>query len=280
MGDQRLPIGVSIGTVGVDARWWLGTAQRLDEAGYASIWAWDHFVGKGDPTVPVLEQWTMLAAAATITRRIALGALVTNVMNRHPAVVARMAATLQEVSGGRFTLGIGIGGHEREHAQYGLHFPPPAVRAQHLREAIAVIRALWGGGPASYQGRHYVLADAHAFPRPDPAPPILVAGQTPAGIRLAAELGDGWAAETPSFEALEPRYRDALARGGRDRSSQRVVLGFGGGRSGVTTLPGSPWAEAPRATFEAWRAKGADEVAVTVRTEADVEALIQAAVRW
>jgi alkanesulfonate monooxygenase SsuD/methylene tetrahydromethanopterin reductase-like flavin-dependent oxidoreductase (luciferase family) len=237
-------------------------------------------VGKGDPTVPVLEQWTLLSAAAARTHGARIGTLVTNVMNRHPAVVARMAGTLQAVSEGRFTLGLGIGGHPREHTMYGIDFPEPAIRAAHLREAVAVIRALWMGGPATLEGRYYTLHDAHAMPRPEPPPPILVAGQTPAGVRLAAELGDGWAAETPSFERLEPRYREALAAAGRDRADQRVVLGFGGGRSGVTTLPGSDWAEAPHETFEQWRERGVDEVAVTARTDADVDALVAAAARW
>ena len=256
------------------------SAERLEEAGYRAIWAWDHFVGKGDRTVPVLEQWMILAAAAARTRHATVGTLVTNVMNRHPAVVARMAATLQELSGGRFVLGIGIGGHPREHEDYGIPFPEPAVRAAHLREAVAVIRALWTGGPVSLEGRWYPLSGAVAFPRPDPPPPIIVAGQTPAGIRLAAELGDGWAAETPSFPALEPRYREALAAAGRERSGARIVLGFGGGRSGVSTLPGSPWVDAPREAFAAIRAQGADEVALTARTEADVDALVAAAARW
>ena len=237
-------------------------------------------MGKGDLTVPVLEQWTLLAAAAQRTRGARLGTLITNVMNRHPAVVARMAGTLQALSGGRFVLGLGIGGHPREHEMYGIPFPEPAIRAEHLREGIAVIRALWSGGPVTVEGRHYALRDAYAMPVSDPVPPILVAGQTPAGVRLAAELGDGWAAETPSFEALEPRYRAALSAAGRERTDQRVVLGFGGGRSGVTTIPGSDWAEAPRETFASWQARGVDEVAVTARTEADVDALVAAAGRW
>lgn len=237
-------------------------------------------MGKGDPRVPVLEQWTVLSAAASRTHRIRLGTLITNVMNRHPAVIARMAATLQDLSGGRFVLGIGIGGHPREHEMYGMDFPEPAVRAAHLREAIAVIRALWSGGPVTLDGRHYGLRDAYAMPRPDPAPPILVAGQTPAGVRMAAEIGDGWAAEMPSFESLEPRYRAALAAAGRERADRRVVLGFAGGRSGVSTLPGSDWATAPREAFEAWRVRGVDEIAVTARTDEDVDALVAAARRW
>jgi alkanesulfonate monooxygenase SsuD/methylene tetrahydromethanopterin reductase-like flavin-dependent oxidoreductase (luciferase family) len=276
---ERLPIGITLGTVGVDAAWWLDAAERLDAAGYRAIWAWDHLMGRGDPTVPVLEAWTMLAAAASRTRTAFLGTFVDNVMNREPAVVARMASTLQAVSRGRFRLGIAIGGHPREHEAYGIPFPPPPERAEHLREAIAVIRALWSGGPVSFSGEHYRLIDAYAFPRPEPVPPVLVGAQSPAGIRIAAALGDGWAAESPSFEDLEPSYREALAAAGRERASQLVVVGLGGGRTGRAPLdPG--WVDDPRGTLAPWLARGVDELNLTVRTEADVAALVEAATRW
>ena len=276
---ERLPIGITLGTVGVEAAWWLDAAERLDAAGYRAIWAWDHLMGRGDPTVPVLEAWTMLSAAASRTRTALLGTFVDNVMNREPSVVARMASTLQAVSGGRFRLGIAIGGHPREHEAYGIPFPAPPVRADHLREAIAVIRALWSGGPVSFAGEHYQLVDAYAFPRPEPPPPILVGAQSPAGIRIAASLGDGWAAESPSFEELEPTYREALAGSGRDRASRLVVVGLGGGRSGRMPLDPA-WIADPRGTLATWLARGADEMNVTVRTEAEVAALVEAARRW
>jgi alkanesulfonate monooxygenase SsuD/methylene tetrahydromethanopterin reductase-like flavin-dependent oxidoreductase (luciferase family) len=279
MPAAGLPLGVTIGTVGVEAGWWLDAAERLDAAGYRAIWAWDHVMGRGDPTVPVLEAWTMLSAAASRTRSAYLGTFVDNVMNREPALVARMASTLQAVSGGRFRLGIAIGGNEREHEAYGIPFPPAAVRADHLREAIAVMRALWTGGPVSFTGSYYRLADAHAFPRPEPAPPILVGGQSPAGIRIAATLGDGWAAESPSFEELAPAYRSALEMARRERGSQLVVVGLGGGRSGRPPLDPA-WIQRPREALAPWLARGADEVTVTVRNEAEVAALVEAARRW
>ncbi|MBI3747080.1 MAG: LLM class flavin-dependent oxidoreductase, partial [Chloroflexi bacterium] len=88
-------IGVAIGAIGATPRWWLESAVRLDAAGYQSVWCWDHFVGRGDRTVPDVEQWTMLSAVAGATERIGLGTFVTNVMNRHPALLARMAGTVQ-----------------------------------------------------------------------------------------------------------------------------------------------------------------------------------------
>ncbi len=175
------------------------SAQRLEAAGYRGVWSWDHFTGRGDPTVPVLEQWTILSVAAGATSRIGIGTFITNVMNRHPGVVARMASTLQEASGGRFTLGIGIGGAPKEHRAYGIDFPAVEERVARLEEAVAVIRALLTGGPVTCPGRFYPLDGAYAFPRPDPAPRILIGGGSRAGVRLAARIGDGWAAEIDRF---------------------------------------------------------------------------------
>ena len=281
MSADRLPIGVVLGAVGVDVRWWLDSARRLDAAGYAGVWSWDHFISRGVRTDPVLEAWTTLTAAAMVTERLTVGTFVANVMNRHPAVLARMAATLQEASGGRFTLGIGIGGHPAEHEAYGIDFPPPVERARHLEEAVAVLRALWSGGPVTRPSDLYPLRDAHAYPVPNPPPQILIGAGTPAGARLAARIGDGWAAESDTFEDLLPRYLDALDAAGRDRSGQRIVLGFGGRRKrGADPLAAEPLLVAPREELARWRDIGADDLLLTARTTDDVDALVDAAERW
>src|SRR5207244_7543550 len=85
---ERLPIGVTIRTIRAEPRWWLESARRLDEAGYAGLWAWDHFMGQGDRTVPVVEGWTILSMAAAVTRQATVGTFVVNVGHRRPAVVA------------------------------------------------------------------------------------------------------------------------------------------------------------------------------------------------
>jgi alkanesulfonate monooxygenase SsuD/methylene tetrahydromethanopterin reductase-like flavin-dependent oxidoreductase (luciferase family) len=281
MSTDRLPIGVVLGAVGVDVRWWLDSARRLDAAGYAGVWSWDHFISRGVRTDPVLEAWTTLTAAAMVTERLTVGTFVANVMNRHPAVLARMAATLQEASGGRFTLGIGIGGHPAEHEAYGIDFPPPVERARHLEEAVAVLRALWSGGPVTRPSDLYPLRDAHAYPVPNPPPQILIGAGTPAGARLAARIGDGWAAESDTFEDLMPRYLEALDAAGRDRAGQRIVLGFGGRRKrGADPLAAEPLLVAPRAELARWRDVGADDLLLTARTTDDVDALVDAAERW
>jgi alkanesulfonate monooxygenase SsuD/methylene tetrahydromethanopterin reductase-like flavin-dependent oxidoreductase (luciferase family) len=281
VSSDRLPIGVVLGAVGVEIGWWLDSARRLEAAGYAGVWSWDHFVSRGVKADPVLELWTTLTAAAMVTERMSVGTFVANVMNRHPAVLARMAATLQEASGGRLVLGIGIGGHPAEHEAYGIDFPPPKERARHLEEAIGVLRALWTGGPVTRPSDLYPLRDAHAYPVPKPPPQILVGAGTPAGARLAARIGDGWAAESDTFERLLPVYAGALAAAGRDIADQRIVLGFGGRRKrGDDPLAAEPLLVAPREELARWQAMGADDVLLTARTTDDVDALVAAAERW
>jgi alkanesulfonate monooxygenase SsuD/methylene tetrahydromethanopterin reductase-like flavin-dependent oxidoreductase (luciferase family) len=276
----RLPIGVTIRSIRAEPRWWLDSARRLDAAGYDGVWTWDHFMGQGDTTVPVVEGWTILAMAAASTQRVTVGSFVLNVMNRHPAVVARMASTLQIASGGRLVLGLGIGGAPREHRAYGIDFPDPKERAARLEEAIAVIRALWTGGPVTRESPFYPLREATAFPVPLPPPPIVIGGETPAGARLAGRIGDGWSAFDDNFEQNLPLYLEALAASGRRREDQRVYVGFQGDWLGDASIAESPWVKAPRETWQRWHEAGADGAIVLARTTADVDALVSAAERW
>ena len=222
----------------------------------------------------------MLSVVAGATRELGIGTFVSNVMNRHPALLARMASTLQQASGGRLTVGIGIGGGAPEHRAYGIDFPEPAERAARLEEAIAVIRALWTGGPVTRPSDFYPLQEAHAFPVPDPAPRLLIGAGTPAGVRLAARIGDGWAAEIDGFERLLPGYRDALEASGRTIDGAWIALGFGGGKSGEDALQGSPWVDRPREEWARWSQQGVDEAIVTARTPNDIDALVDAVGRW
>jgi alkanesulfonate monooxygenase SsuD/methylene tetrahydromethanopterin reductase-like flavin-dependent oxidoreductase (luciferase family) len=274
------PIGVCLRSIRAEPGWWLESARRLDAAGYAGLWTWDHFMGRGDLTVPVIESWTILSMAAAATAHVTVGPFVLNVMNRHPAVVARMASTLQIASGGRVVLGIGIGGAPKEHAAYGIDFPPPPERVARLEEAVAVIRALWTGGPVTRDSAFYPLVEAYAHPVPVPPPPIIIGGETPAGARLAGRIGDGWSAFDDNFETNLPIYLESLAATGRPREKQRVIVGFQGDWLSDESIAGSPWVEAPRETWERWRAAGADGAIVLARTTADVDALVEATDRW
>ncbi len=222
----HIPVGLNLSSIGVSAAWWLDAAREAEEAGFDSVWIWDHFISRGRLDDPVLECWTMLAAAATSTSRVRLGSFVTNVMNRHPAVLARMAATVAELSTGRLELGIGAGGHPAEHEAYGIEFPPRPQRAEHLVEGIEVLRQLFSGGPVDYEGRFYRLDGAHAFPAPDPAPRIILGGETTAGARFAARHADAWTCFGGRFDALLPVFEAELGAVGRRRSDVPVLVGL------------------------------------------------------
>ncbi len=283
MAERRqdgLPIGVCIGTIRAEAAWWLSAARRLDEAGYAGIWAWDHFMGRGDRSVPVVEGWTVLTAAAAVTRRATLGTFVANVMNRHPAVLARMAATFQAVSGGRLVLAIGIGGHPAEHRALGIPFPDAPERVARVEESVAVLRALWTGGPVTRPSAYYPLEDAWAVPPPDPVPRIVVGGESAGGARLAARVGDGWTTFGDAFERHLPTYLETLAGIGRDRADQQILVGVEGDTLEQTAAALRPWIAAPREEWDRLAGLGADGVVVTARTEEDVRGLLAAAERW
>jgi len=277
---ERLPIGVCVRAIGSEPSWWLESARRLDEAGYAGIWCWDHLQGRRDMTVPVVEGWTAVSMAAAATTRVTIGPFVLNVMNRTPALVARMAATLQAASGGRLILGLGIGGGDEEHEAYGIDFPPPPERVRRVEEAVAVLRALWTGGPVTRESPFFPLHDAWAHPIPDPPPPILIGGQTPAGARLAARIGDGWTAHDDTFERDLPIYLETLAAEGRRRADQLVLVGFEGDWLGDERFRDSTWYHDPRGSWERWSSIGADGAIVLARTTDDVDAMVEAVGRW
>ena len=283
MPDGRatgLPIGVCLRAIRAEPGWWLESARRLDAAGFAGLWCWDHFMGRGDLTVPVVESWTTIAMAAAQTTHATVGTFVMNVMNRHPALVARMASTLHIASGGRLVLGIGIGGAPKEHEAYGIDFPAAPERVARLEEAVAVIRALWTGGPVTRDSPYYPLRDAVAFPVSDPAPRIVIGGETAAGARLAGRIGDGWSAFDDNFEQNLPLYLDSLAASGRRREDQSVLVGFQGDWLAEGSIRDSPWITAPRDTWARWQGVGADGAIVLARSTDDVDALVGSVHRW
>jgi len=222
----HLPVGLNPTAIGVPAAWWVEAARRAEDAGFISAWIWDHFISRGDLADPLLECWTTLTAAAVSTERIGVGSFVANVMNRHPAVLANIVATLADLAPGRVELGVGIGGHPAEHRAYGMAFPPPPERAARLEEAIAVLRLLFRGGPVDFEGRYYRLEGAHAFPVPRPVPRITVAGVTPAGARLAARLGDAWTCFASEYDRLRPVFLAELATAGRATEDVAIVVGI------------------------------------------------------
>jgi len=269
-------LGINIPSIGVDFGWWRRVAERAEEIGIGSAWCWDHFVSRGTKSDPVLEMWTTLTAVAATTRRIRLGSFVANMMNRHPALLARMAATFQEVSGGRLILGLGIGGYRAEHAAYGMPFPDAAERAARLEEAVAVLRALWTGGPVTRASHFYPLEGAWASPRPDPAPPIVVGGQTRTGTRLAARIADGWTA-FDTFARDLPLFEETLSRVGRKREGVSTYAAF---RVDVEAgKEGEVWLTDPHGELARWRARGADHVIANPRRSDQVDPSLEALAR-
>ncbi len=272
-----IPIGLNLTSIGVSSAWWLESARRAEAAGFAGVWCWDHFVSRGRKSDPVLECWTTLAAAAAVTSRIKVGSFVTNVMNRHPAVLARMLATVWEQSGGRVELGIGVGGYAAEEAAYGIPFPEPAERLAVLEEAVAVLRLLWSGGPVDFDGRFAQLRGAWAHPAPQPPPRIIVGGEKPAGARLAARVGDGWTANAPDYERLLPIHLSELVAHGRSRAALTHILAVDLARD--EPLERQPLI-ADMAAFAAdWQVRGADELIVNWVRPAELPALLDAAAR-
>lgn len=221
-----IPVGVNLTAIGVTAEWWLESALRLEAAGFRTIWAWDHFISRGTLSDPCLECWTLLAAAVARTRTLRVGSFVSNVMNRHPAVLARMAATVADVAGAgdRVELGIGIGGHPKEHEAYGIAFPEPKERAARLEEQLQLVRLLLSGGPADFDGRFYSLKQAPAYPAPHPAPRLIVGAETPAGARIAARLADGLTTFAAQWDRVYPLFLEALRDAGRKREDVGVLV--------------------------------------------------------
>ena len=170
-------------------------AQQLDRLGYDSIWFVDHFWSRGLPEVDHLEAWTLMAATAAVTERLKIGTLVVCNSYRNPALVAKMSASLDHISGGRFVLGMGAGWMDEEYRAYGYPFPSIRVRLDQLDESLHIIHRMLTEPKATFQGRYYSIQEAvnRPFPVQKPRPPILIGG---AGekrmLRLVAEHADIW----------------------------------------------------------------------------------------
>ena len=170
-------------------------ALLAEQAGWDVLLTWDHFVPlMGDVTGPNLEGWQILAAFAAITKKAKIGMLVTGNTYRHPAVLANMGSTLDNISGGRAVLGIGAAWNEHEHKMYGIDFDTPAIRLAKLREATRIIRGLLDDGTVTYAGKYYQLENATLGTRPiQKRLPILVGGGgEQVTLKITARYADWW----------------------------------------------------------------------------------------
>jgi F420-dependent oxidoreductase-like protein len=165
-------------------------------------WVNDHFMAGDNPADPCLESWTLLAALAAQTRRLRVGVMVTGNTYRNPAVLAKMAATVDVISHGRLNFGIGTGWSEREHRAYGIPLPPPGERVRRLGEACELIRRLWTESGVNFEGRYYQLNEAHCEPRPvqQPHPPFVIGGDGEQTLRVVARYANIWDCSVDSPE--------------------------------------------------------------------------------
>jgi F420-dependent oxidoreductase-like protein len=174
----------------------LDTWKLIDELGYDTAWTFDHFFPIfTDPSGPCLEGWVALAGLAAATRRVELGTLVTGNTYRHPAVLAKMAATLDHISQGRLIMGIGAAWFELEHNAYGIPFYTVGERIRRLEEACQIIKSLWTEKQTNFAGKYYQLSDAYCEPKPlrQPHPPLMIGGQgEKVMLKVIARHADQW----------------------------------------------------------------------------------------
>ena len=270
-----LPIGVALGTIGLEGDAWLRAAALLAAAPIDRLWIWDHLMGRGAPERPVLEGTTLAAAALAQNPNLHVGTLVLDVTKRHPALTAKIAATLDAIAPGRFTLGIGAGGDVAEHDALGMPYGEVGERIAALSEQVAVARAMLVGDsserltlttPGSLNG-------AASAPRPGARLRLLIAGDHPSSISLAASFADEWVAPAASFAAGLAQLRERERATGRAKPLVRTHLLHQ--LSASERLIDSPFGRDPQGVLAEAHAAGADGLIVTVRTERDAEEALQ-----
>jgi alkanesulfonate monooxygenase SsuD/methylene tetrahydromethanopterin reductase-like flavin-dependent oxidoreductase (luciferase family) len=194
---------------GVDRLAHYRTVLEMAPAVFSTVWVDDHLMFGSDQ---VLEGWTLLTWLAAAYPRFRYGHLVLSQSYRNPALLAKMAATLQLLTGGRFTLGLGAGWHDEEYHAYGYEYPGGGVRVAQLAETIELIRAMWTQSPATYHGTYYHVDQAYCEPRPDPPIPIIVGTNGPKALGVVARLADGWNWDGPWDSVYRPPYETLKAR--------------------------------------------------------------------
>jgi alkanesulfonate monooxygenase SsuD/methylene tetrahydromethanopterin reductase-like flavin-dependent oxidoreductase (luciferase family) len=243
-----VPQGLRFGICTDQNMAWDLTVERwrlFEDLGFDSLWDCDHYVQPSRPTGPYFEGWSLLAGLAAVTRKARIGVLVSCNTFRHPALVAKMAMTIDHISNGRVDVGLGAGWYVPEHTMYGLDFPSPPELVGRFREAVEIVDGLLRNETTSYAGRYYQLADARFLPRPiqQPRPPLTLGAHGPRMMRVVAQYADAW----NSFGTVdEMRERNRIldeqcAAVGRDPSEiWRGLYGW------AAMMPADPW-ESPDA---------------------------------
>lgn len=192
-----------------------------------SLWVTDHFFWNAAPTY---EAWTVLAYIAARWPDVTLGPMVLGQSYRNPALTAKMAATLQLLSGGRFIMGIGAGWKEDEYHAYGYPYPDPATRVGQLEDTLEIFTRMWTQpGKVTYHGRFYHITDAYCEPKPEPVPTLIVGGGGRITTRLAVRYGDWWNMPDAPFSEYSKRLamiEEHCDKAGRDpRTLRRTWFG-------------------------------------------------------
>jgi alkanesulfonate monooxygenase SsuD/methylene tetrahydromethanopterin reductase-like flavin-dependent oxidoreductase (luciferase family) len=205
---------------------WVALAETCEANGLEALFRSDHYLSGTDESRPVLDAWATIAGLAARTTTLQLGTLVSPVTFRHPSVLARQAATADEISGGRITLGIGAGWMAREHDAYGFDFSSARDRVVRLAEQLAIVHGLLREDRVSFDGTFYELHEAPGLNRPKL--PILVGGSakpgtTTPGVRFADEYNTLFAT-VDEIRERKRRLDEACERTGRDPATLRYSL--------------------------------------------------------
>jgi F420-dependent oxidoreductase-like protein len=228
VGDRGIDVGIYVPQLAFDYPAILDRARLCEELGFSSLWLFDHLYGPELPDTPAFEGWTLATALLAQTTTLRVGHLVLCNTFRHPALLAKMATTLDAISDGRLDFGIGSGSYEPEHDRAGLPWGSFAERSERLGEALEVITRMFTGEPTTFDGTHYQLRDMPSLPPPvqQPRPPIHVGGVgEQRTLPLVARYADVW--NVPTYALGELDHKRAVletecARIGRDPAEIRI----------------------------------------------------------
>ncbi len=200
-----IEFGIYLPQVAVSFEHVLDRALECERLGFDALWLYDHFYSPGQPDKPSLEAWTLATALLARTSRLRVGQLVLCNNFRHPALLAKMAATLDVISGGRLELGLGSGSVEEEHHQAGIAWGSARERGERLGEALEIITRMFTGAVTTWQGQHYRVRDLPSLPPPvqQPGPPVHIGGAGPKfTLPLVARYADVWNVPTYALDRI------------------------------------------------------------------------------
>jgi F420-dependent oxidoreductase-like protein len=255
---------------------WQRIARAAEELGFAGLYRSDHYTNAAPPDKESLELWVSLTWLASHTSRIEFGPIVSPVSFREPTMTARIAAAVDDLSGGRLQLGLGAGWQEREHANFGFQLLEKGPRMDRFEEGLEVItRLLRSDGPASFQGSYYRLHDAILLPRPQRpgGPPIVIGGNGPRRtLPLVARFADEWNGvfvPPARFAELSAELDGLLAAAGRQPEQVRRTLmtgsHYGRDAAELARLLADAGVSAEQAAARGLLAGTADAVAAQIR---------------